>query len=152
MVFHPPQAVPLPDPRASIETALTEPLASPSLVEAAQGARNATVIVDDWGRSDATRRQVAPVVLDQLNQAGIPDEQITVVIARGLGLAPPMAFIDETFGPSLTARPIRRQISAIHRSGQRFLGFTYHGTPIWLDRVVTDADFVVGIGSAFPSP
>jgi len=152
MVFHPPQATALPDPRASIEKALAKPLASPSLVAAAQGARNATVIVDDWGRSDATRRQVAPVVLDHLNRAGIPDEQITVVIARGLGLAPPMTFIDETFGPDLTARPVRRQISAIHRSGQQFLGFTPYGTPIWLDRAVTDADFVVGIGSAFPSP
>lgn len=152
MVCHQPQAPALAEPRAGIESALDAPLDAPPLSEAARGAKNATVIVDDWGRSDATRRQVAPLVLDHLNRAGIPDEQITVVIARGLGLAPAMTFIDETFGPDLTKRPVKRQISALHRSGQRFLGFTYHGTPIWIDRAVADADFVVGIGSVFPSP
>lgn len=152
MIFHKPQAAALPDPRGSIVAALAAPTGAPPLVEAAKGASNATVIVDDWGRSDATRRQVAPVVLDHLNQAGIPDEQITVVIARGLGLAPSMTFVEQTFGPALMARPIRRQISAVHRSGQRFLGFSTMGSPVWIDRAVTDADFVVGIGSAFPSP
>ena len=152
MIHHPPQAAPLADPGASIEKALSAPLGAPPLEQAARGARNATVVIDDWGRCDATRRQAAPVVLDHLNRAGIPDEAITVVIARGLGLAPSRAFIDETFGPELVARPVRRQISALHRSGQRFLGFSEYGTPIWIDRAVTDADFVVGIGAAFPSP
>ncbi|NIN68733.1 MAG: DUF2088 domain-containing protein, partial [Anaerolineae bacterium] len=87
-----------------------------------------------------------------LNRAGIPDERITVVIARGLGLVPSVQSIEETFGPAVMARPVGRAVSAIHRSGQRFLGFTRYGTPAWIDRNVTDADFVVGIGSAFPSP
>jgi hypothetical protein len=152
MIHQEPKAEPLPDPKSSIAEALSTPIGASPLVEAASGAKSATVIVDDWGRSDATRRQVAPVVLDHLNRAGIPDEEITVLMARGLGLAPPNELIDETFGPALTSRPVKRRVSAIHRSGQRFLGFSRHGTPIWIDRHVTDADFVVGIGSAFPSP
>ena len=152
MIFHKPQAPALPDPRGAITEALADPLGAPPLAQAARGARNAVVIVDDWGRSDATRRLVAPVVLDHLNQAGIPDEQITVVIARGLGLAPPMDLIEDTFGPELMRRNVRRQISAVHRSGQRFLGFSTYGSPVWIDRTVTDADFVAGIGSVFPSP
>jgi nickel-dependent lactate racemase len=152
MIYHKLEVTPLSDPKSSIEEALGDPIDKPPLAEATHGAKTATVIVDDWGRADATRRQVAPIVLDHLNQAGIPDEQITVIIARGLGLAPPAEFIAETFGPTLMARPVRREISAIHRSGQKFLGFTRYGTPVWIDRNVTDADFVVGIGSAFPSP
>ncbi|RPI57238.1 MAG: DUF2088 domain-containing protein, partial [Chloroflexi bacterium] len=127
MLHHAPRAAALPDPQSSIVRALAAPLGSAPLIEAARGAKNATVIVDDWGRSNATRREVAPTVLDHLNQAGIPDEQITVVIARGLGLAPSMAFVEQTFGPELMARPIRRQISAMQRSGQRFLGFSTLG-------------------------
>lgn len=152
ILYHEPQAAALPDPRAEIARALAKPIDAPPLVEVARGAENATVIVDDWGRPEATRRQVAPIVLDHLNRAGIPDEQITVVIARGLGLAPSMELINETFGPELMARPVRRKISAIERSGQQFLGFTTYGTPVWIDRSVTDADLVVGIGTAFPSP
>lgn len=152
MIYHKAQAASAPDTKASIAAALKAPIDAPPLVESARKATNATVVVDDWGRSGATRRQVAPVVLDHLNQAGIPDEQITVLMARGLGLAPPSELIEDTFGEALTSRPIQRRISAIHRSGQRFLGFTPHGTPVWVDQNVADADFVVGIGSAFPSP
>lgn len=152
MIYHSPQVPALSDPSASIVEALANPIDLPPLIEAARGAKNATVIVDDWGRSAATRRQVAPIVLDHLNRAGIPDENITVVIARGLGLAPSMELIDDTFGPEIVARSVRRRLSAVHYSGQKFLGFTTYGTPVWIDRVVADADFVVGIGSAFPSP
>ncbi len=152
MIHHKPRAAALPDPGCSIEEALAAPLGAPPLVEAARDARTASVVIDDWGRPDATRRYVAPLVLDHLNRAGIPDERITVVIARGLGLVPSVQSIEETFGPAVMARPVGRAVSAIHRSGQRFLGFTRYGTPAWIDRNVTDADFVVGIGSAFPSP
>jgi hypothetical protein len=152
MAFHEPRAAALPDPAGSLNAVLDSPTGALPLAQAAEGAGNATVIVDDWGRSDATRRLAAPLVLDHLNRAGIPDERITVVIARGLGLAPSMASIEQTFGPALMARPIRRQISAVHRSGQKFLGFSTLGSPVWIDRAVADADFVVGIGAAFPSP
>lgn len=152
VLYHEPPSSPLSDPKAAVEQALRHPLGTPPLREAARGAAGATVIVDDWGRSEVTRKQVAPLVLDHLNSAGIPDEKITVVIARGLGLAPSMALVKDTLGAELSARPVKKQLSALHRSGQRFLGFTRYGTPVWIDRAVAQADFVVGIGSAFPSP
>jgi len=152
LIYHAPYASALTDPKSRIEKKLTDPVGSPSLLEAAKGAKNAAVIVDDWGRSDATRRQAAPVVLDYLNRAGIPDEKITVVIARGLGLAPSVELIEETFGPELINRPVKRKISGLGPSEHKFIGFTHYGTPAWIDRSVADADFIVGIGSVFPSP
>lgn len=151
MAFNRPRAAAFPDPRESIERALSAPFGSPSLSEAAKGAKNAAVVVDDWGRSDPTRRHAAPAVLDHLNRAGIPDEKITVVIARGLGLAPSVEVIEGTFGRELMSRPVQRRISAIHPGGHKFLGFSSYGTPAWIDISVADAEFVVGVGSVFPS-
>jgi nickel-dependent lactate racemase len=152
LLYHEPPSIPLADPKGAVEQALLHPIDTPPLEEAARGAAGATVIVDDWGRSEATRKQVAPLVVDHLNRAGIPDERITLLIARGLGLAPSMALVSETFGAQLWDRPVQKGLSAIQRSGQKFLGFTSYGTPVWIDRRVAEADFVVGIGSVFPSP
>lgn len=151
MIFHKPEAAPLLDPRSRMEEVLASPSGSPPLADAAKGAINAAVVVDDWGRSDATRRHALPVVLDHLNRAGIPDERITVVIARGLGLAPSMELIEETFGPKLMSRTVKRKINALNPSDHKFLGFSSYGTPAWIDSSVADAEFVVGIGSVFPS-
>ncbi len=152
ILFHKPQAAPLSEPRSRVEEALAAPLGSLPLAEAARGTENAAVVIDDWGRSDTTRRIAAPAVLDHLNSAGIKDDKITVVIARGLGLAPSMELIEETFGPELMRRNVHKHISALHPSGHKFFGFSRYGTPVWIDRRVADADFVVGIGSVFPSP
>jgi len=151
LVYHEPGAPALSDPRGEVSEALAGPIEARPLAEAARGAKNAAVIVDDWTRSNATRHLVAPLVLDHLNAAGIPDEAITVVMARGLALSPLAEKVLESFGPQLTSRSVRRRISALNRSGQRFLGFSSYGTPVWIDREVADADFVVGIGSVFPS-
>jgi len=151
LIYHEPKAPALRDPKGAIAEALAAPVEARPLREAARGAKNAAIIVDDWTRSNATRHQVAPIVLDQLNQAGIPDEAVTVVMARGLALSPSEELVAESFGPQLMARPVRRHVSALHRSGQRFLGISSYGTPVWIDRTVADADFVVGIGSVFPS-
>lgn len=151
LVYHEPDAPALSDPAGSIAEALEAPVDALPLREAAQGAASAAVIVDDWSRSNATRYQAAPLVLDRLNEAGVPDEAITVVMARGLALCPSAERAAEAFGPRLTGRPVRRRISSLHRNGQRFLGFSSYGTPVWIDREVADAGFVVGIGSVFPS-
>lgn len=154
VIFHEPSATALTADEA--ERRINECLASPRgtlpLVELARDAGTAVVIVDDWGRSVPTRHMVAPIVLDHLNEAGIPDEQITVVIGRGLGLCPPEEVIEEAFGPALTNRSIKRCVSSYHHSHCIFLGFTSYGTPVWINRVVTEADLTIGIGTAFPSP
>ena len=151
LIYHEPSAPALSDPAGAIAEALQAPVQGPPLREAARGAASAAVIVDDWSRSNATRHQAAPQVLDRLNEAGIPDQAITVVMARGLALSPSAERAAESFGPQLASRPVRRRISALNRSGQRFLGFSSYGTPVWIDREVAEAGFVVGIGSVFPS-
>ncbi len=151
MIHHKPQVAALPHPRENILQALSAPIGTSPLRQAARGGKTATVVVDDWARSYVSRRLIAPLVLDELNAAGIPDERITVVMARGLGLAPSAQVLAETYGPELISRPVRRQLSALHKSGQQFMGFSSLGTPVWIDRAVTQADFVVGIGATFPS-
>ena len=76
-------AQPLPDPAGAIEAALDCPVAAAPLAELARGKSSAAISVCDITRP-APNRQVLPPLLARLEQAGIPRESITILIATGL--------------------------------------------------------------------
>ncbi|HEY51162.1 MAG TPA: DUF2088 domain-containing protein [Dehalococcoidia bacterium] len=63
--------------------ALRRPIGTPGLRELARGKKEAVILFDDQTR--ATRAaEIAPLVLDELAAAGIPDDRIRFVCALGL--------------------------------------------------------------------
>jgi len=131
---------------------MAHPLGALPLLKSVEGAKTAAVIVDDWARPVVTRHTVAPIVLNFLNEHGLGDDDITLVMARGVGLSPSMETIDSAFGPALQGRAVRKKINSYHPSHLDFLGYSSLRTPIWIDAAVAKADLVVGIGVTFPSP
>lgn len=155
LIYHPLPRVPRIPAEAvekSVRKGMEDPLGAAPLSMLAEGAKTATVIVDDWARPAVTRHSVAPIVLDLLNEVGLKDESITLVMARGVGLSPSVETIDSAFGPALLARKVRKKINSYHPSHLDFLGYSSLGTPIWIDEAVARADLVLGIGITFPSP
>jgi lactate racemase len=132
-----------------IRRALDEPIAAPRLCEQAQGARQALIIADDMTRLTPVDR-IIPHVLDELNNAGLKDEQITVLIALGTHRPMTDLEIDERFGDDVTSR-----VQVINSPWQdpdqmQDLGVTEHGTPISIARQAIDSDIVIGLGSIVP--
>jgi nickel-dependent lactate racemase len=76
-------AEPLQDAAGAIERGLDAPVDSPPLTELARGKRTAAISVCDITRP-APNRLVLPPLLRRLEQAGIPREGITILIATGL--------------------------------------------------------------------
>ena len=77
---------PMPEaPRLTDEAladAVRAPVGTPPLRELAAGRRSAVIASDDISRpADAAR--IIPVLADELNAAGIPDERILVIVALG---------------------------------------------------------------------
>ena len=69
--------------REEMRTALCRPTGAPRLRELARGKKEAVIIFDDQTR--ATRiSEIAPLVLEKLAAAGIPDDRIRFVCALGL--------------------------------------------------------------------
>jgi nickel-dependent lactate racemase len=135
-----------------IRHALDTPIQTLGLPDLLDGAQQVTLIVDDWARPKASRHLVAPSVLDVLNEYGVEDEKITVVMARGLALCPEVEIIDAAFGQGILGRNVRTSISSYFPSQLAFLGYSSLGTPIWVDRTLTEADVVIGIGTIVPTP
>lgn len=155
LIYHSlPKIKPIPthDIEATIRRGMAHPLGAASLAKVVEGAKKAAIIVDDWARPVVTRHTVAPIVLDLLNEHGLSDDDIVVVMARGVGLSPSAEAIDSALGPALQGRPVTKKINSYQPSQLDFLGYSSLGTPIWIDSAVARADLVIGIGITFPSP
>ncbi len=135
-----------------IRGALEKPVGVSGFPNLLDSDKKVAVIVDDWARPNGTRHTVAPIVLDLLDECGIQERHITVLMGRGLALCPEVEIIDAAFGPGILGRNVRVAISGYHPSQLAFLGYSSLGTPIWVDRTVVEADVVIGIGTIVPTP
>ena len=70
------------DEQEAIRQALRHPIGSAPLKDVVQAGDTVAIIVSDITRLVHTA-QMLPVIVDELNQAGVRDEQITVVTAQG---------------------------------------------------------------------
>jgi len=73
----------LADPAAAVAEALARPIASPPLLEVARGRRDACVVISDITRP-VPNQIILPPLLAILEQAGIPREKITILVATGM--------------------------------------------------------------------
>src|SRR5580765_7264376 len=93
-------ATPLPDWQGALESALDDPIGAPPLAELARGKRSAAISVCDITRP-APNRLTLPPVLRRLEQAGIPRDGITILIATGLHRAATDTEIREICGEEI---------------------------------------------------
>jgi nickel-dependent lactate racemase len=146
-----------PSPAGEIRRAIEHPIGVPPLREMARGVRRVAgrgagrvVIAAD----DLTRQTPAgliiPALLDELNRAGVADEQVSVLIALGTHRPMTPAEIERHFGPDVTGR-VRVANHPWQDPGQLAdLGATPNGTPIQASRLALEAGLLIGIGSVAP--
>ena len=142
-------AIPLADAPAALERALDQPIACPPLVELARGKRSAAISVCDITRP-APNREVLPPVLARLEAAGIPPQNITILIATGLHRPASEAEIREICGEETAARYRVLNHHARELSEHRSLGKTASGTPVYIDERFVSADLHMTLGFIEP--
>ena len=82
-VAGPKSAPPLGDLKAAVQAAIRNPIGSPPLAElVARHGRRTLILVDDGTRS-TPQAQILPILLDELNAAGVADGDISIVVALG---------------------------------------------------------------------
>src|SRR5580658_6265970 len=93
----------LPDAVAAIEHALDHPTAGPALAEIAAGKRSASISVCDITRP-APNTVTLPPLLRRLEAAGVPRENIRILIATGLHRAATDKEIRQIVGDDIASR------------------------------------------------
>jgi nickel-dependent lactate racemase len=148
-VLEPRYPDPLADPDAAIADALRAPIASPPLSEIARGKKTAVIAVCDITRP-APNRTVLPHVTAALEHAGIPRENIRILIATGLHREATAAELDEIVGPAMLARYEVASHRARNIEEQVHLGRTVSGTEVFIDRRFVEADLHITLGFIEP--
>ncbi len=140
----------LPDPAGAVREALLHPIASPPLAEIATGRRDAVIVVSDITRP-VPNALLLPPLLETLGQAGLPPEQVTILVATGLHRGNTDEELAEMLGPQVIASGCRI-VNHVARDPESHadLGRTSRGLPVHVDRRYVEADLKILTGLIEP--
>ncbi|MGQ9721707.1 MAG: nickel-dependent lactate racemase [Candidatus Jordarchaeum sp.] len=135
------------DPYESVLRAVRNPIRTKSLHNIAQEKRNAIIISDDKARPTPSNL-IIPPLLDELNQAGISDEKINVIIGRGLHESLNENELEKKLGSNVMER-----VKVFQHDPNKDLiciGKTPQNIEVFLNKKVVEADLKIGLGSVTP--
>lgn len=136
---------PLPNVTREIARALDKPLYGPSLHELSRGRHSAAIAICDTTRP-APNKLTLPPILEVLAIAGIPDDNISILIATGLHRMATPAEIQQMVGPAIAGKYRVLSHDAKNDGQHRALGKTTAGTPVAIDERFVDADVHITLG------
>ena len=147
--LHYKDAPPLPDSAASLQQVLDFPTGTRPLAELAQGKQNCCIAICDITRPVPNELILRPL-LQILESAGIPREQITILVATGLHRESTPAEINEMVGSEIAAGYRVENHHGENRDEHTYLGESPRGVPIWIDSRYVSADLKITIGLIEP--
>lgn len=135
-------------PSSMIHDLLNNPIGAPPLREAAAGKTDAVILISDMTRL-CPSWEFLPLLLNELNAAGLPDDRIQIIVALGAHRKQTESELTQLVGEE-----VYRRVSVQNHSARtedcRFVGTTPQGTPVEINRDVVQADFRIVTGNVEP--
>ena len=124
--------------REHIEYALDHPIGAGPIEEAVKPGEKVCIIISDTTRRWQQPSTYLPVLVERLNKAGIPDEDMLILCATGTHR-------------KLVGEDLYRRIRFIdHQCDDKehltYMGTTSRGTPVWLDSYAMACDKIILTG------
>lgn len=132
------------DPKAEIERALKEPIGTEPLSKIAKPSDRVAIVVDDASRSTPSYLMV-PILLKELNSAGVKDENITVIFACGTQRPAEPEEMKRLLGEEILQR-VKAVNHDCKAEDQVFLGTTSFGTKVYVNKLFAEADLKILTG------
>ena len=132
------------DTRAEIERALNEPIGTKRLSETAKKGNKAAIVVNDQTRATPSHLMIPPI-LNELNKAGVKDEDITLIF--GCGTHRPVT--TEEMKTLVGEEVIQRVKTVSHNCKAKdltYLGRTRYGTKVYVNKIFAEADIRILTG------
>jgi nickel-dependent lactate racemase len=148
-VLSPKPSVVLSNLEAAIDKALDHPIDQPPLKQWVKPEDRVILVSDDNTRLTPSDR-IIPPLLDRLNEAGVPDKQISCIMALGTH-----RYMTEEEMIAKVGERIFRRIRVFNHEWKDpdslvDLGTSQQGTPLQINRNVVEADVVIGLGAVVP--
>jgi nickel-dependent lactate racemase len=137
---------PLPDPGAAILEAIRNPIRSKPLREIVKPGQTVCFIVNDPTRV-ANSQVFMPILLEELNQAGVPDDNMFVIFAAGAHRELSEKEMTEMVGLEVARRAKMYNSNAYEPDQFQYVGTTSRGNKVSFHKRVVAADHIVCTGS-----
>jgi len=137
------------DEGEEIWRAIREPIGCAPLPQLVRTGSHVVIIADDNTRPTPVNK-IIPVLLNELNAAGVADEEIELIIASGTHRPMTDEEIKEKFGSEVLSRISVLNHDCLDRSSLVDYGVTERGTRIWINRRVSEADLRIAVGNIVP--
>jgi nickel-dependent lactate racemase len=148
-VYTPPGAPAASDPEVEVAHAIANPIGCSPLAEHLKPGMSVCIVVSDITRP-VPYRYILPPLLAYLNRSGIPDKDITLLVATGLHR--PNTDEEQRL---LYGADIVKRVRVINHCFNNYdnlvsLGVTSFGTPIEVNRLAVDSDILITTGYIEP--
>lgn len=137
---------PIADPVAAVKKALAQPIDAPPLREVVRPGEKVAITVSDITRAWQRMDIVLPTILDELNAAGVPDANITVLIVVGGHRQNSEEEFRVLCGEEVCHRVRVLNHDAWESDNMVFLGKTSRGTEVSVNKIVAEADRLIMTG------
>jgi lactate racemase len=137
---------PLPDLPVAYLHSLDHPIDAPPLKEIVKPNDTVAITVSDITRAWQKNASTLSLLIDYLNQAGVPDSRITVIIAVGNHRQNTETEFVEICSPAVCHRIKVVNHDCRDTANMVYLGKTSRGTEVSLNRIVVEADKVILTG------
>lgn len=144
-----PRAIEPPKPvEELVEEALDNPIGSSRVEELVSSSTRVLILVDDITRQTPAWA-LLPSLLRRLAERGCPKEHVKVLIAAGTHALMTPDKVERKLGPQI---PKEYSVSLHHwkTADLAEIGTTPDGTPIRVNRMLREADLIVGVGQMVP--
>jgi len=132
-----------------VEQALEYPIGSPPLEQWVTTTSRVLILVDDITRQTPAWA-VLPGVLSRLAESGCGREKVKILIAAGTHARMTAGEVEQKLGKDIAQD---YSVTLHHwktEDSLKQIGVTADGTPVFVNRMLAEADFVIGIGQIVP--
>ncbi|MFZ7102368.1 MAG: nickel-dependent lactate racemase [Peptococcaceae bacterium] len=136
----------LPDVKGAYKYALEHPIDCPPLKEIAKKGDKVAITVSDITRAWQKNCLTLPILIDTLNEAGVRDEDITIVIAVGGHRANTEKEFMELCSEEVFKRVKIVNHDAWDSDNMVYYGKTSRGTEVSVNKIIAEADKVILTG------
>ncbi len=148
-VLSPNSYPPLDDLEGAIGAALGAPIGLADISDWVKKGLKVLIVSDDNTRLTPVDRLLPPL-LARLNQAGVPDEDITVLMALGTHRYMTDEEMSLKVGPEIFSRLKVLNHLWMDEANLTDLGTTESGIPLKVNKLLVESDIVIGLGAVVP--
>lgn len=137
---------PLPDPKAAILSAIRNPIDTKPLRDIVKKGETVAFLVNDSTRV-ANSHVFMPILLDELNSAGVPDKDMFIIFALGTHHDMSREEMVEQVGQAIAGRVRMYNSTAKDSSQFTKVGTTSRGNDVYFHKLAVEADHIICTGS-----